>query len=400
MTFLQPVLLWGLLGVLIPVIIHFWYQKKGKTIAWAAMQWLTDKTSLQHRGIRLDEIPLLLLRILLITLLTLILSKAAIAWFENQAIAKRVHLVEPNKVVTDTYKFELQDALKKGEQVFWIDNESNSLTNADDTPASSSGLQYLQQSINAASGKGSELVLYILNTPSNSLQSKVIVPTAFKLMMAVDSTRDQAVNYLAIDGSTGLFVDKSTGALKLDESGKYPGASAVGKSPIRILLDYKNPTEKQTVKAALQALAEVYKFPFEITETAEDQTKYDWIFTNDMVENSEGQTMYIISGHAYSGAIPAGVVSVKDSLTITSSQMVQEGKLPEWLGEQFVGRYNLGLETGRVSDKQLRAMFVTTDRSEQQSSDRFGKFLLLGFVMTLLVERWMSLKKNGTQTYA
>ncbi len=69
MVFLQPVMFWGALAIVIPIIIHFWYQKKGETIAWAATQWLTDKTNLQHRGIRLDEVPLLLVRCLLIILL-------------------------------------------------------------------------------------------------------------------------------------------------------------------------------------------------------------------------------------------------------------------------------------------------------------------------------------------
>lgn len=398
MTFLQPVLLWGLPGVLIPVIIHFWYQKKGKTIAWAATRWLTDKTSLQHRGIRLDEIPLLLLRILLIVLLVLLLAKAAVAWFEKQALPNRVHLVEASKVVADTYKFELQEALKKGEQVFWIDKELKAFTAVEELPAST-GLGYLQQSINAAGSKGSELVLYISNAASNSLQSRIVVPTDFKLLTAIDSARSRSIHYLSIDKSTGLFADKATGALKADEIDKHPGATAVGQGPIRVLLTYKNPTENKTVKAALQALAEIYKIPFKIDEAATDQAKYDWIFTNEMVLNQDKQTMYIVSGTPYAGAVPAQVIAVKDSLTLSSSELVREGKLPEWLGEQIVNHYGLSQPAGFVSDQQLRAMFVTTDRSEQQASEQLGKFLLLGFVVTLLAERWMSLRKNGTQTY-
>jgi hypothetical protein len=93
MEFLQPALLWGAVAVVIPVIIHFWYQKKGKTIAWAATQWLTDKTSLQHRGLRLDEIPLMLLRCLLVLLFVLLLSKPIENWLDLDKVKSKVHLV-------------------------------------------------------------------------------------------------------------------------------------------------------------------------------------------------------------------------------------------------------------------------------------------------------------------
>ena len=400
MTFLQPVLLWGLLGVIIPVIIHFWYQKKGKAIAWAATRWLTDKTSLQHRGIRLDEIPLLLLRCLLVILLVLLLSRAAISWLDQTGQTKRVHLVESGERVADAFKFEIEEALKKGEQVFWISKEPVALTNSETVPPLSSGLDYLQQSINAITGKGAQLMLYVGNSPGISLPSRIVVPADFQLMTTVDSTYNRAVNYFAIDASTGLFVDKQSGILKTGDIRENAGATKSGNGPVSVLLEYKNQTEKKTVRAALMAFSEVYKIPFMIDEVASGNKKYDWIFTNDLVTNTDKSTAYVVSGKQYPGVVPAQVISVGDSLKVSSSEMVREGRLPEWFGQQFVHRYNLSQPSDILSGKQLRARFVSMDSAGQQSSDHFGKYLLLGFVMTLLLERWLSLKKNVTQTYA
>jgi hypothetical protein len=42
--FNTPTLLWGLFGLAIPILIHFWHQKQGKRLDWAATQWLSEKT--------------------------------------------------------------------------------------------------------------------------------------------------------------------------------------------------------------------------------------------------------------------------------------------------------------------------------------------------------------------
>ena len=52
MQFLQPLFLWGTLAVAIPIALHFWHQKKGTVIAWAAMRFLFEKNQQPQRGLR------------------------------------------------------------------------------------------------------------------------------------------------------------------------------------------------------------------------------------------------------------------------------------------------------------------------------------------------------------
>jgi len=48
-SFLQQSLLWGLLGVSIPIIIHLLNRRRYRTVQWAAMEFLL-KASRESRG--------------------------------------------------------------------------------------------------------------------------------------------------------------------------------------------------------------------------------------------------------------------------------------------------------------------------------------------------------------
>jgi hypothetical protein len=74
MQFLNPIWLWGLTGLLIPIGIHLLSRKEGRTIKIGSVRHLEDSTTRQFKSIRLNEYLLLALRCLLITLLVFLLS--------------------------------------------------------------------------------------------------------------------------------------------------------------------------------------------------------------------------------------------------------------------------------------------------------------------------------------
>ncbi len=74
MQFLNPIWLWGLTGLLIPVGIHLLSRKEGKVIRVGSIRHLEETSTRQFRNIRLNEFVLLVLRCLLITLIVLLLS--------------------------------------------------------------------------------------------------------------------------------------------------------------------------------------------------------------------------------------------------------------------------------------------------------------------------------------
>ncbi len=74
MILANPMYIWSLLGLAIPIAIHFLSRKDGKIIKLGSIRHVKETSTQQFRGIRLNEIFLLFLRCALIIILSLILS--------------------------------------------------------------------------------------------------------------------------------------------------------------------------------------------------------------------------------------------------------------------------------------------------------------------------------------
>lgn len=74
MIFVNPTYLWGLLGLAVPLAIHLWNKKEGRTIKIGSVQLLTQANPKQASSLQLNEWFLLLLRVLLLTILVFILA--------------------------------------------------------------------------------------------------------------------------------------------------------------------------------------------------------------------------------------------------------------------------------------------------------------------------------------
>ncbi|MCX7833266.1 MAG: BatA domain-containing protein [Ignavibacteria bacterium] len=75
MTFLNPILLLGLLAVLIPIIIHLLNFKRATKIEFSSLMFLKEVKEKQVHKIKIKELILLIIRILIITFLVLSFSK-------------------------------------------------------------------------------------------------------------------------------------------------------------------------------------------------------------------------------------------------------------------------------------------------------------------------------------
>lgn len=102
MFFLNPTYLWALLGLLVPIAIHLWSKKEGKTIKIGSIQLLSEARSKQNNNIKLNELLLLLIRTLIIALVVLIMAEPQIK--KNLENTELTYLVEPsllkNKTIT------------------------------------------------------------------------------------------------------------------------------------------------------------------------------------------------------------------------------------------------------------------------------------------------------------
>ena len=81
-SFLQQSLLWGLLAVSIPIIIHLLNRKRHRTVQWAAMEFLLKATRESRGKKKLKYLIILASRALAIAALVLAIARPLIGGFQ------------------------------------------------------------------------------------------------------------------------------------------------------------------------------------------------------------------------------------------------------------------------------------------------------------------------------
>ena len=119
MSLLYPIGLFALAGLLIPLIIHLWNVKQGKTLKIGSIALLGVGAPLSSRSYRIKDWLLLLLRLLLITLLGFLLAGP---YFMKKAVARNEKgwvLIEKSTLIPvyETHKKEIDSLLNSGYQL-------------------------------------------------------------------------------------------------------------------------------------------------------------------------------------------------------------------------------------------------------------------------------------------
>ena len=373
MAFLNPSLLWGMLAISLPILIHFWYQKKGKTIAWAASQWLTEKTSLKHRGIRIDEIPLLIIRCLLVILLSLLLSKPLINLLAKNEVGEKIHLVQGNAKVMDNFRFELETAFAKKEKVFLIGEKQEALKDLSSISSKSNDILLFQQNINQLAKRPVELHVYLINDQIISRLPKIYIPGHYHIHSFIDSVSSFQKPFAGLPERSGS-------------------------EKLNVLVNYNNTDEQQTVQAALLALTDVYDIAFNIDKQPVSNKHYNLVFTDQQPATNNSKTLYFLSKNQTN--VAANVIEVQDSLRLATSDVVRNGQLPEWIGEKIMHHFDLAPGEIPLSNRQLMAHFESVKSDSHEDSETSRQWILLLFVSLLILERWVALRDNLRATHA
>jgi hypothetical protein len=292
--------------------------------------------------------------------------------------------------VVNNYRFELEDALKKGEKMYWLGENAESVSDLFKMPPSPL-LHPLElqtcinkvDELNYSLGKV-QYELYLVNNQSLSQVFTIFVPSKFSLHSVIDSTQKIDKPYLEVSDKRKLFVNAThqlTVAPTLPPNEKFE-AQPVHKGAIHVLLENANASEKQTVKAALKALNEIYQIEFSIDEQLASGKKYNWIFTNKET--------------------PADAETFSEQTKTISLLQLKEkvfsGQLPEYLGELVVQQFELNPKQTPLSQQQLQSLFKTEDVQKQADTGNkawFSKLLLLFFVIIIGIERWLAIQKNA-----
>jgi len=400
MEFINPLMLWGSLAISIPIIIHFWHKKKGKIIEWATTQWLVEKNLQQSRGIRIDNILLLILRCLLLLTLCYYLSKPFIKWLNNDNTAKKIHLIQPNNLITKNYKFEIEEALKKGEKCYWIHSYTQQIKDLKQLPNQEIfDANLIQNSINKISKiiDNETIELYFINYHQLNQLPHIFVPTAFRTNTILDLNSSQNQDFITFSKNINLFVNEENKLVNQTISTKTGKSKHEG--TIKVLIQNKDASETQSIKAALKALNEIYQFEFQIDEKAKPNKLYNVVFDNKIIsEKRHNTTLYIFSDADKFKGQDLGeenVVFLPNQLKPQSSELVFNGNLPEFLGEKFIKHFGLQNSNLTMSKKQIDALFKVLEYPKQAANVWFSKIILLIFILLLNIERWLAIHKNA-----
>ncbi|AQG79795.1 BatA domain-containing protein [Spirosoma montaniterrae] len=379
--FIEPAFLWASLAVVIPIAIHFWHQKRGKPLPWAAMRWLAEREQQQSRGLRLDNLWLLLLRCLLLIVLAIMLAQPLLNWLNQRKTVEQIHLVQPNAAVLNAFRFELEQARQQNERVVDTESFTNPLA--------------LQTAINALPTTDAQLHLYLVNDPIWADAPAITVPKRFQLHTVVDSA-PQPKAYLIGQASKRLFVAHN-GQL-MSQTGPNQGirfqTQPAHTGPIRVLLNYIKAAEHQSVRAALQALTDVYGFDFATDDKPQPNVSYDLMLTDHLPVSANPQTLYIVSDIVASPTTD-NVIVTNETLIPQTSERVAAGQLPEWLGEQILRHYGVWQNRQPLSQRALKTLFVPTTKPEPARQAGLQHALTLFFIVVLILERWLALTKNA-----
>lgn len=107
MSFAQPSYLWALLGLLVPIAIHLWSKKEAKTIKIGSVQLLSESKSRQSSSIQFNEWWLLLLRMAIISLITLVMAKPQ--WQSKVNNSKLTYVIEPELAKNEKFMARFTD---------------------------------------------------------------------------------------------------------------------------------------------------------------------------------------------------------------------------------------------------------------------------------------------------
>ncbi len=382
MELINPNILWGLAAIAAPILIHFWNQKQARNVDWAAMKWLTESQKLKAKGFRFDDLLLLILRVLAFALLVFIITKPMLdKLVKNDKIEHgKIHFVAKDKSTTENYKFEINEALTKKEPVFWIDNLNNNISKLEANFAEKE--TYISDIQNIANNKNFDFSknrpqLYLPNDINLGENPNLYLPRNFEVFFSNKIPKDESK---ALASNEYIYVDTDR---KLTHNSTKPSKEIVEKKEIKVAINITNQTENNNVKAAFEAIKEVYKFPFVyINQNPE-------IVICDNIEKYKNAELIILTKGSQNAA--KNVVSLNENLNAGS---VFRAELPEQLLEILLSHYQLMSQKSVLSNQQLRKVFKENTIKKMNDKILIDKYLCLLLLGVAITERWISLKNN------
>jgi hypothetical protein len=382
MELINPNILWGLAAIAAPILIHFWNQKQARNVDWAAMKWLVETQKLKAKGFRFEDLLLLILRILALIILVLIIAKPLIDFLKENEITQqaKIHILAKDKATVNDFKFEINEAIAKKESVYFIDNLDQKLieinTDFEEKETQLNDLQYIIKNKNVNLSKN-QIILYLSNDIDFEENPNVYLPKSSEINFSNISKKNE-VKALATNGY--IYVNAEN---KLIQSSVKPSKKIEDKAELKVAIETIDLSENNNLKAALEAIKEVYGFPFVF-----DKNNPELAIGNGAAKYTNADLIILTNGLQ---STSKNVVTLHEN---PKSGNVFRAELPTQILEILLTHYQLVSPKNNLSRQQLKDIFKEKTITNHKDKTLIDKYLCILFLGIVLIERWISLKNN------
>lgn len=424
MLFLNPTYLWALLGLIVPIGIHLWSKKEGKTIKIGSIQLLDESDSKQTSSIQINELWLLLLRIVLISVLvvliagpqikrkitkvpvTYIVEPSLLQYEEVNAILDTIQTEESVRLLQSGFPELQNDPLYKIPTVtpkYWQLAKEMEALKTDSivvfTNAFTSGIKGKRPQVN----KNISWVILDPGKPIKNILSAVKKENTVQLLSV--SSDDQYLSFekelVAIDGNQFKF-NKEKDSVVFSVNGKQEQHPLITESPLTILVFYEDSlsNEKTYIEAAYRAISKYLHRPIDVhTVQNIDTINVDsfktviWLSKDIAPQTSSTVLLYKPDDLSHS-IIEKG--PSKEVFYLTKLLTV-ERSVNEYLAEHLLAMLNLNEdleEKIKMYDKRVlntgELLPIVKDFKQNKENSTIldiSKWLWLLFILVLITER-------------
>lgn len=405
MFFANPMYLWALLGLAVPVAIHLWSKDEGRTVKVGSIANLKESENAQTRILQLNEYLLLLLRILAIALLVFILAEPFVKTkTKNQDL---VYLVEPELLKIDTFKTSL-DSLAESKTVKLFLEDFPEYNAADSVKTVATNYWQLAQDFEKL--KADSLVVYS-QTLLSGFKGKRQEISENVNWVTIDSAQTTAgvVALIRLQDSVEVLEVKSTKEqLRFKKSVRESAAiqnlktdleiQAVDRLQVYAFAEDSLQTDLKFLKTGFEALSAYLKRPIAITDITPNETQQEgiliWLSPSDPPEFSG--TLLDYQPVAFTSDL---IVQNGTHFSLTQN-LSRKNVVEQHLAEQLLPLLNLYPELDEAVQKYDRRVladaFATPLRTAKQqelnqaSSIPLTHWFWLALLITLIVERLLS----------
>jgi hypothetical protein len=384
MEFLQPIFFWGIAGISIPIVIHLWNGRRGKVLDWAAMNWLSAQESQSSRSFKLEQLLLLVLRILIFIALVLLAVGLWFDFLEKSDASRIVHLVQPKSEVESEFRFEIEQALQKGEQVFWL---VEGLAEYEDGQIRKGNLGKieLQKALDLLPKRLDYLHIYSSGMENDFGSNPLFVPEFPIFHLSTLGKRDFSKARIALDSIRYLAINEK-GLLQVDSVDRK--SDFVFSGPIEFSFSSVNQEKRASILAAFEAIREVFGLKF--TEVSEGGIL---VVTDQVPEILSKERLFFVV-ESRDRILPENILNLENQAGMTWEELIGKGLLPAVILEPLVDFLGIHPLEKRLTISQLEQRFVQVPDSKMAAFPNSAILLLVLFLVLFGLERYYAYRLN------